>query len=61
VFADANAVVVISDGMWRTRFGGDRAIVGRALTFNDRPFTGRRRDAAGFKGISFDTTSGFRR
>ena len=25
------AVVIISEGMWRTRFGGDRAVIGRML------------------------------
>jgi predicted permease len=52
---DANPVVVISDGMWRTRFGGDPEIVGRMLTLNDRPFTVVGVMRPGFKGISFDT------
>jgi putative ABC transport system permease protein len=32
-------VVVIADGLWRRRFGGDPAIVGRRVTLNDSPFT----------------------
>lgn len=32
-------VVVISDALWRRRFGGDRAIVGRQVTLNDHSFT----------------------
>ena len=52
---DANPVVVISDGMWRTQFGGDPSIIGRTLTFNDRPFTVLGIMRPGFKGISFDT------
>jgi putative ABC transport system permease protein len=52
---DANPVVVISDAMWRTRLGGDRRIVGRSLTLNDRPFTIVGVMQSGFKGISFDT------
>jgi predicted permease len=31
--------VVISDGFWRRRFGGDRTIVGRALTIDGVPYT----------------------
>jgi predicted permease len=52
---DANPVVVISDAMWRTRFGGDPRVVGRTLTLNDRPFTVLGVMQPGFKGISFDT------
>ncbi len=52
---DANPLVVISDGMWKTRFGGDPAIVGRTLTFNDKPFEVVGVLPPGFKGISFDT------
>src|ERR671914_1641142 len=52
---DANPVVVISDGMWRTRFGGDPDMVGRTLTLNDRPFTVLGVMRPGFKGLSFDT------
>ena len=32
-------VVVLSDGLWKRRFGGDRAIVGRAIALDGEPFT----------------------
>jgi predicted permease len=32
-------VVVISDGLWRRRFGGDPSIVGRQVALDDRPYT----------------------
>jgi putative ABC transport system permease protein len=35
----AARVVVLSDGMWRRRFGGDPSIVGRSITFNAMPVT----------------------
>jgi len=31
--------LVISDGLWRRRFGGDRTIIGRALTIDGIPYT----------------------
>jgi predicted permease len=31
-------VVVLSDRVWRTRFGGDPAIVGRAISLDGRPY-----------------------
>jgi putative ABC transport system permease protein len=55
VVPDANPVVVISDGMWKTRFGADPRIVGRTLTLNDKPFTVLGVMQPDFKGISFDT------
>ncbi len=33
------AVTVLSDGLWKRRFGGDQSIVGRAIVLNARPFT----------------------
>jgi predicted permease len=33
------AVVVLSHGFWIDRFGGDRAILGRRIILNDRPYT----------------------
>ena len=30
-------VVILSDGLWKRRFGGDSAIVGRAVTIDDDP------------------------
>ena len=35
----APSVVVLSHAYWRTRFGGDRAVVGRMVRLDDRPFT----------------------
>ena len=33
-----NRVVVISDALWRRRFGADRSVVGRTVAFNGRTF-----------------------
>jgi putative ABC transport system permease protein len=52
---DANPVALISDGMWTTHFARDPSIVGRTLTFNDKPFTVLGVMRPGFKGLSFDT------
>jgi putative ABC transport system permease protein len=35
----AERVVLISDGFWRRRFGGDPSIVGQTITFNAMPVT----------------------
>jgi predicted permease len=32
-------VVVLSEDLWKQRYGGDRAIVGRQITLNHEPFT----------------------
>src|SRR6476469_4749032 len=32
-------VVMLSDGVWRRRFGADPSVVGRALTLSGLPFT----------------------
>ena len=32
-------VVVLSDGLWRRRFGGDRAVIGRQVMLDDAPAT----------------------
>ena len=32
-------VVVLSDGLWRRRFGADPGVVGRSLTLSGDPFT----------------------
>jgi putative ABC transport system permease protein len=37
--AGAERVCVISHGLWERRFGGDRKIVGKALTLNAEPYT----------------------
>ena len=34
-----NRVVVLSDALWKRRFGGDRAIVGREMVLDGEPFT----------------------
>jgi putative ABC transport system permease protein len=36
---DAGNVVVISDGLWKRRFGADPEILGTAITLDDRQFT----------------------
>jgi putative ABC transport system permease protein len=55
VVPNANAVVVLSDAMWRSRFGGDPTVVGRSLVLNDVPFTVVGILQPRFAGISFDT------
>lgn len=35
----SSGVVLISNAMWRTRFGGTRSILGRVLSLDGRPFT----------------------
>ncbi len=32
-------VVLLGDGLWRSRFGGDPAVLGRVLTLNGEPYT----------------------
>ncbi|MGE3525773.1 MAG: ABC transporter permease, partial [Gemmatimonadales bacterium] len=32
-------VVVLADGLWRRRFGGDPSVIGRAIRIDDRPYT----------------------
>jgi putative ABC transport system permease protein len=36
---DGPNVVILSDGLWRRRFGSDGAIVGRPMTLNDTSYT----------------------
>ncbi|MGE5246292.1 MAG: ABC transporter permease [Betaproteobacteria bacterium] len=58
LFADADDrhgpayLAVLSDRLWRRRFGADPAIVGRAITLNGRPFTVVGVAPAGFQGTS---------
>jgi putative ABC transport system permease protein len=33
-----NRVVLLSDGLWRRRFGADRSVVGRTVSFDGKPF-----------------------
>ncbi len=39
MFVTNELICVISDRLWRTRFGGDPSIIGKALSFNDTPYT----------------------
>src|SRR6185436_5765073 len=34
-----NDVVILSERLWRNRFGADPAILGRTLTLDERPYT----------------------
>jgi predicted permease len=36
---DRDRVVVLSDALWKRRFGGDRGVVGRTVTLDGEPFT----------------------
>jgi predicted permease len=47
----ANDEVVLSNALWRGRFGGDPKVVGRTVTVNGRPFTVAGVATAGFAGI----------
>ena len=51
---DRDAVVVISDAMWRDRFGGVPSVIGKTLVINDRPFTVVGVMRPGFKGLGFN-------
>lgn len=48
-------VVVLSYGTWQRRFGGDRAIVGQAVSVNGQPMTVLGVAAKGFQGIELGT------
>jgi predicted permease len=37
--ADAGAVIVLSERLWRARFGGEPSVIGRRLEVNGQPFT----------------------
>jgi putative ABC transport system permease protein len=39
LFAQNELVAVISDRLWRTRYGADPAVIGRQLLFNQTPYT----------------------
>jgi macrolide transport system ATP-binding/permease protein len=43
-------VIVFGEGFWRRQLGGDRSIVGKAVTVNGRPFTVVGIAAPGFRG-----------
>ena len=50
--AKPTSVVILSDGLWKRRFGGDRNILGRPITLNGQPFTVLGVMAPGFSGVS---------
>jgi predicted permease len=39
LFGSEELIAVISDRLWRSRYGADPSIIGQALSFNDRPYT----------------------
>ena len=43
-------------GLWQTRFGGDRAVVGRTITVNSAPYVITGVAASGFGGVSLDAS-----
>jgi predicted permease len=45
-------VIVLSDGLWRRRFGADPLVVGRSVTLNGQPFTVLGVMAPGFTGVT---------
>jgi hypothetical protein len=47
-----NRVVVLSDGMWRRRFGGDPGILGRAIQLDGQPYTIIGVAPPGFRGLT---------
>jgi predicted permease len=53
VTPDAHPVAVISDAMWRDRFGADPRVLGRTLTLNDRVFSIVGVMQPEFRGVSF--------
>ena len=52
---DQRPVAVISDSLWRTRFGASPDVFSRPVQLNDRPFTVVGVMQPGFSGLSFDT------
>lgn len=51
---EASPVVVISDRLWRRRFGADPAVVGSEIRLNGRPFAVVGVARAGFSGLDLD-------
>ena len=43
----APPVIIVSDGLWQSAFGGDPSILGRSVEFDGRPPDRCRRDASG--------------
>jgi predicted permease len=52
VVATPGYVLVLSDGLWKRRFGGDPAAIGSRVMLNARPYTVIGVMPAGFKGLS---------
>ena len=52
---NAPNVVIISDGLWRRRFGADPSIVNRTIVVNDTPFTVVGVMPPSFENVVFDT------
>jgi putative ABC transport system permease protein len=50
--AKPSFVLVLSDGLWRRRFGADPQVVGRSITLNGQPFTVVGVMAPGFTGVT---------
>ena len=50
--APGHAIVLIGDGLWRRRFGGDPAVLGRAVNVNGVPLSIVGVMPAGFDGVS---------
>src|SRR5205085_238243 len=55
--ASPRTVVVISDHLWRTQFDADRAVIGRTVRLNGRPFTIVGVTAPHFAGYTIDLES----
>jgi len=55
----ASPVVVLSHPLWRRRFGGDPAILGKPVVLNGRPYTVIGVTAAGFRGTDRGILSEF--
>ena len=47
----ANPLLVISEGFWKSRFGGDSTVIGRTVTVNGHPFTIVGVAPAAFRGV----------
>ncbi|HTL06383.1 MAG TPA: ABC transporter permease [Gemmatimonadales bacterium] len=50
---DANPVALVSHAFWTTRLGGDRSVLSRSITLNDRSFRIIGVMPEGFAGLSF--------